>query len=68
MIGFLALIPTPRPTRDPVELDPGVITFVSNMLRAFRAWRQRTAEQGVVGATCGRAAPVQWPVQTPRSG
>jgi hypothetical protein len=66
MIGFLALIPTPRPTRDSVELDPGIVTFVSDILRAIRASRQRTAEQGAAGATCGRAGRPSQSVQTAR--
>jgi len=66
MIGFLALIPTRRPTRDPVELDPGIVTFVSDILRAVRASRQRTAEQGAAGATRGRADRPEQSVQTAR--
>ncbi len=46
MLTILALVSNSRPANEPIELDPGIITLLSNMVRAFRNWRQRTRKLG----------------------
>jgi hypothetical protein len=46
MLTILALVSNSRPANEPIELDPGIITLLSNLVRAFRDWRQPTRKLG----------------------
>ncbi len=50
MLTIFALVFNSRPTNEPVELDPGIITLLSNIVRAFRSWRQRTRDPNADGS------------------
>lgn len=51
MLGLLTLLSTSRPANDPVELDPGIITLVSTIVRTVRRWRQCPTARGAAGET-----------------